>query len=179
MPGDLKTSINLICLRFFIFFLLVTVSCKNSPEKNEHKYRPGRDDMAEVNKFIIQKDRERIQSYFERKGLVMKESPTGLWYTIVKEGEGDYLKENEKLVFEYECSLLDGTKCYSSKDLGPNQVILGRSDLPAGLTEGLKLMKPGGEGIFILPPFLGYGLIGDGKKIPPRSTLVYTIRLIR
>jgi FKBP-type peptidyl-prolyl cis-trans isomerase FkpA len=179
MHGDLKTSINLMCLRFFIFLLLVTVSCNTGHEKIENKYRPGRDDMADVNKFIIQKDRERIQSYFERKGLVMKESPTGLWYSIVKEGEGDYLKENDKLVFEYECSLLDGTKCYSSKDMGPNHVTLGRSELPAGLIEGLKLMRPGGEGIFILPPFLAYGLIGDGKKVPPRSTIVYTIRLIR
>jgi FKBP-type peptidyl-prolyl cis-trans isomerase len=134
--------------------------------------------MADINRYIIQKDRERIQSYSERKGLIIKESPTGLWYSIEKEGEGEFFKDSDRIVFEYECSLLDGTCCYSSDEPGPMEIVLGRSELAAGLNEGLKLLKPGGEAIFIIPPFMAYGLIGDGKKIPPRATLVYNIRII-
>ena len=77
----------------------------------------------------------------------------------------------------YECSLLDGTKCYSSETLGPKEVVLGRSQLEPGLNEGLRLMRQGGSAIFILPPFLAYGFVGDGKKIPPRSIIVYSIKI--
>jgi FKBP-type peptidyl-prolyl cis-trans isomerase len=28
-----------------------------------------------------------------------------------------------------------------------------------------------------MPPFLGYGLLGDNKAIPPRATLVYEIKI--
>jgi FKBP-type peptidyl-prolyl cis-trans isomerase len=135
--------------------------------------------MADINRYIIQKDRERIQSYSERKGIALKESATGLWYNIEKEGDGVFFKDNDRIRFEYDCSLLDGTRCYSSKELGPKEIIMGRSGLPSGLDEGLKLLKPGGAAIFIIPPFLAYGLIGDGKKIPPRATLVYNVIIIK
>jgi hypothetical protein len=36
---------------------------------------------------------------------------------------------------EYKCSLLDGTVCYSSDEEGPEEVIVGISDIPAGLTQ--------------------------------------------
>lgn len=161
-----------------ILFSVAIYSCRNSAEKASAAYYPGKDEMADVNRYIVQKDRERIQSYSERKGLVLKESPTGLWYNIIQEGDGSFFKEYDRITFEYECSLLDGTSCYSSAESGPKEIILGRSELPAGLNEGLKLFKPGGVAIFIMPPFLAYGLVGDGKKIPPRATLVYRVSVV-
>lgn len=163
---------------FLIFLPAVILSCRNSHDNSPSGYQPGKNDMADINRYIIQKDRERIQSYSERKRIVMKESATGLWYNIEKEGDGVFFKDNDRIRFEYECSLLDGTRCYSSKELGPKEIILGRSELPSGLNEGLKLLKPGGVAIFIIPPFLAYGLIGDGKNILPRATLVYTVSII-
>ncbi|HUX97763.1 MAG TPA: FKBP-type peptidyl-prolyl cis-trans isomerase [Bacteroidales bacterium] len=165
----------LTIISLFLFFL----SCRERTDKATSAYRPDKDDMVDVNRYIIQKDRERIQSYFERKGLTMTETSTGLWYCITKYGEGESFKENDRIIYNYQCHLLDGTLCYSSKDKGPNDIRLGRSELPAGLNEGMKLLRPGSEAIFILPPFLAYGLIGDGKKIPPRSPLVYNIQVIR
>ena len=79
---------------------------------------------------------------------------------------------------DYECSLLDGTRCYSSKELGPKELILGKSEIEAGLNEGLRLLKPGAEAIFIIPPFLAFGLIGDGKLIPPRAVMVYNVKVM-
>jgi len=93
----------------------------------------------------------------------------------VKGGEGNVFKDNSKVIFEYDCSLIDGTLCYSSKELGPKEVVLGRTQIESGMNEGLRMLRPGAEAIFIIPPFLGYGLIGDGKKIPPRSVIVYNI----
>ena len=40
------------------------------------------------------------------------------------------------------------------------------------------MLRPGGQGTFIMPPFLGFGLKGDGNKIPSRSIIVYEIRII-
>ncbi len=162
-----------------IFICTLAFSCRDRSNSATTVYRPGKDDMVGINRYIIQKDRERIQSYFERKGLIMKESQTGLWYCIIKDGEGEFFKENDRIQYEYECSLLDGTKCYSSRELGAKEIKLGKSELPAGLNEGFKLLKPGAEAILILPPFLAYGLIGDGKKIPPRATVVYKIHVLQ
>lgn len=131
--------------------------------------------MADLNRYMVRKDRERIQNYIERKNLSMTETQTGLWYQIIKDGEGNTFREMDRVVMDYDCFLLDGTRCYSSKEVGPKELILGRSEIEAGLNEGLRLLNPGSEAIFIIPPFLAYGLIGDRKLIPPRAVLVYNI----
>jgi FKBP-type peptidyl-prolyl cis-trans isomerase FkpA len=170
-----------ILLRYLIFIYLfyAVVSCKNSPEKSIAGHKPGDKEMADLNEYFVRKDRERIQNYIERKNLRMSESPTGLWYQLVKEGSGEIFSDNDQVIFDYECTLLDGTKCYSSKEMGPKDIILGRSAIETGLSEGLRMMKPGAEAIFIIPPFLAYGFIGDRKLIPPRAVIVYNIKILQ
>jgi FKBP-type peptidyl-prolyl cis-trans isomerase len=157
---------------------LTAFSCRSESGRIAQDKLPGRKELADMNRYLIQKDRERIGSYIERRGLTMKESASGLWYYIKEEGEGSYFTDNDRIVMEYDCFLIDGTDCYSSKELGPKEIILGRSEMEPGLDQALRMLKPAAEGTFILPPFLAFGLKGDGKKIPPRSTIVYEIRII-
>jgi len=167
-------------IRYIALFLIMAgmLSCNHSEVNRNDGKAPGKKEMAEMNRYMVQKDRERIQNYIERKGLSMKETESGLWYQIISEGNGEYFSDNDRVVMDYSCFLLDGTKCYDSKESGYKEIILGRSELESGLNQGLRMLKPGGEALFILPPFLAYGLVGDGKKIPPRSVVVYNIRII-
>jgi FKBP-type peptidyl-prolyl cis-trans isomerases 1 len=168
-------------IRIIIIILLGVslITCREKPGNAVINSKPGKNEMADLNKYLIQKDRERIKNYIERKNLKMNESTKGLWYQIINEGSGKIFTDNDKITLDYECSLLDGTKCYSSKDLGPKEVILGRSEMEPGLNEGLRLLKPGAEAIFIIPPFLAYGLIGDRKMIPPRAVIVYNVNILQ
>jgi FKBP-type peptidyl-prolyl cis-trans isomerase FkpA len=184
MSGDLKIRCNHVRIRilateFLMVFLILLVSCREKPGNTIINPKPGKDEMADLNKYLVRKDRERIKNYIERKNLKMNESPTGLWYQIIKEGTGKIFTNNDKVVMDYECSLLDGTKCYSSKDLGAKEVIIGESEIEPGLNEGLKLLKPGAEAIFIIPPFLAYGLLGDRKMIPSRAVIVYNVNILQ
>jgi FKBP-type peptidyl-prolyl cis-trans isomerase len=177
---SVSTLLNLEMKKILILFLVISlVSCREKQINNVPSLKPGKNEMADINKYLIQKDRERIKNYIERKNLNMIESPTGLWYQIIKEGEGKPFDENDKVVLNYECSLLDGTICYSSRDLGPKEVIIGRSEMEPGLKEGLRLLRPGAEAIFILPPFLAYGFVGDRKMIPSRAVIVYNVNILR
>jgi FKBP-type peptidyl-prolyl cis-trans isomerase len=179
MYGDLamvSRTMNLRCISILLLSV-ASLSCRHESEKNSALPQRGSNEMADLNMYMVRKDRERVQNYIERKNLRMKESQTGLWYQILKEGEGETFIEKDRIIMDYECSLLDGTRCYSSKDQGPRELILGRSEMEAGLNEGLRLLKPGAEAIFIIPPFLAYGLIGDRRLIPPRAVLVYNVSI--
>ncbi len=169
-------SIDIITATIIVLSL---VSCQNSQVPPDNVKKPGKKEMTDLNRYLVQKDREIIQNYIERKNLKMTESPTGLWYYIKNEGSGDFLRDNDRITMNYECSLLDGTECYSSSALGPREVILGRTTIEPGMNEALRLLKSGAEAIFILPPFLAYGMVGDGKMIPPRSIIVYSVRVIK
>lgn len=181
MSGDLKIRSNYMVTRnIVILFLLVSlISCREKPGNTINNFKPGKNEMVDLNKYLIQKDKERIKNYIERKNLKMNESSTGLWYQIIKEGNGKVFTDNDNVVMDYECSLLDGTKCYSSKDMGRKELILGRSEMEPGLNEGLRLLRPGAEAIFIIPPFLAYGLIGDRKMIPSRAVIVYNVSILQ
>jgi FKBP-type peptidyl-prolyl cis-trans isomerase FkpA len=162
----------------YIILVLVLFSCRSDNSGAPVTGQPARADMEDVNRYLISKDRERIQSYIERKGLQMEESPAGLWYRVIEEGSGGKLRDNDRIVMEYKCSLLDGTLCYDSEQTGPLEITLGRTGIEPGLNEGLRMLRPGSKAIFILPPFLAHGLPGDGKKIPPRSVVVYNVYIL-
>jgi FKBP-type peptidyl-prolyl cis-trans isomerase FkpA len=162
-------------LLVYSIMVLFLWSCNNRQENSVNLRKADKKELTELNSWLVQKDRERIQNYIERKNLQMKESLSGLWYLIKKEGTGNYFKDKDKIRMNFKCSLLDGSLCYSSETSGPKEIVLGRSELEAGLNEGLRMLKPGGEATFILPPFLAYGLLGDNKEIPSRATLVYDI----
>jgi FKBP-type peptidyl-prolyl cis-trans isomerase len=165
-------------LYIFTIIIFLAGSCRNETDNRRATVKPGNREMTELNRYLVQKDREIIQNYIERKDIKVTESPTGLWYLIKKEGSGQFIKDNDKVTMNYECRLIDGTVCYSSDDLGPKQVIIGKTDIEPGLNEGLRLLKPGAEAVFILPPFLAFGLVGDGKKIPPRTIIVYDVSIL-
>jgi FKBP-type peptidyl-prolyl cis-trans isomerase FkpA len=166
-------------IRYIVLILFAIVSCRNISEKHGEDLRPGKNEMADLNKYLVQKDRERILNYIERKNLKMMESETGLWYQITKEGEGSSLTDNNKVVMEYECSLLDGTVCYTSNKLGRKMLVLGKSEMEQGMNEGLRLLRPGSQAIFIIPPYLAYGLVGDRKMIPSRAIIVYKVNILQ
>ena len=107
----------------------------------------------------------------------VKETESGLLYQVLAKGDGDATPEASDIVtVHYEGKLFDGAVFDSSRTRGdPTDVPLNRV-LP-GWTEGVQLMKKGAKYRFVMKPELGYGDDGAGEKIPPGSTLDFTIEL--
>jgi FKBP-type peptidyl-prolyl cis-trans isomerase FkpA len=181
MHGDLLTISNRLIIKIsaLLIFIVTLTGCGNNHEPAQKRNPLGKNELADINRYFVQKDRERIQNYIERKNLNMVETPTGLWYQILKEGSGRTFSDYDQVEMEYVCSLLDGTSCYSSEKLGNKKLILGKSQIEPGMNEGLRLLRPGAEAILIMPPFLAYGLLGDGKLIPSRAVIVYKVNILQ
>ena len=108
----------------FIFLLVAFVSCKNNSEKRITGSRPGKNEMADLNRYFVQKDRERIQNYIERKNLKMKESPYRTMVSDNKRGRRETIFSTMiKLLWIMNVHFLMELECYSSKNLGPKEVI--------------------------------------------------------
>ncbi len=160
-----------------LFIAAAAWSCSNKRHDEKLKQAPGIAQMADINRQLLIKDRERILSYIERKGLDMAETSSGLWISSVFAGNKG-IKEGSTVKLEYKCSLLDGTRLYDSASDGIMTFTIGRSDVPAGLNEGVKMLEKGDSAVMILPNHLAYGLLGDDNKVPARSVLVYGIKVI-
>lgn len=171
-----KKLFSLSAVACFVLILLAG-ACRRDPTPSKGQ-SVSAEQMVEINRELVARDRERIDSYIERKGLKMQSTPTGLLYQIFRDGEGALLAEGALVDLEFSCMLLDGTVCYDSETDGRMTLSIGKSEIPAGLDQGLRMLRYGSEATFILPAYLGYGLIGDGKKIPARAVLVYNITVL-
>uniref|UniRef100_A0A493TWY6 peptidylprolyl isomerase n=2 Tax=Neognathae TaxID=8825 RepID=A0A493TWY6_ANAPP len=80
--------------------------------------------------------------------------------------------------YHYNCSLLDGTKLFSSHDYGsPQEVTLGTNKVIEGLNRGLLDMCAGERRVLIVPPHLGHGESG-ARGVPGSAVLRFEVELI-
>ena len=109
----------------------------------------------------------------------MTTTPSGLQYRDDKVGDGQEAKAGDHVSVHYTGTLTDGKKFDSSRDRGqPFQFALGAGQVIRGWDEGVAGMKVGGRRTLVIPPGLGYGARPVGP-IPPNSTLVFDVELIR
>ena len=147
----------------------------------------SRDAQAMLNEYFQKKEKEQAQTAIAEGKVYLEENAkrdgvtqtkSGLQYEVLTEGTGKSPKATDTVRCHYEGRLLDGTVFDSSykrgepADFGLNQVI-------AGWTEGVQLMKEGAKFRFHIPYLLAYGERGAGAQIPPYSTLVFDVELIK
>lgn len=108
----------------------------------------------------------------------VKVTPSGLQYKVEKEGTGASPKAEDNVTVHYTGRLIDGTVFDSSVNRGEPATFPLNRVIP-GWTEGLQLMKEGAKYVFFIPSDLAYGPQGVPNAIPPHSTLIFEVELIK
>jgi FKBP-type peptidyl-prolyl cis-trans isomerase len=103
---------------------------------------------------------------------------SGLQYQVITAGQGKVPTTNDKVTVHYTGKLLDGTVFDSSVQRG-SPATFGVTQVIAGWVEALQLMHEGDKWILFIPEEIGYGDRGNGPQIPPYSTLVFELELIK
>lgn len=105
-------------------------------------------------------------------------TPSGLQYVVDKEGTGAQPSATDEVTVHYTGKLLDGTVFDSSVNRGEPATFPLNQVIP-GWTEGVQLMKEGAKYTFFIPSDLAYGPHGIPNVIPPHSTLIFDVELIK
>lgn len=108
----------------------------------------------------------------------VKSTASGLQYIVEKEGEGEHPTAEDEVTVHYTGKLLDGTVFDSSVSRGEPATFPLNRVIP-GWTEGVQLMKEGAKYTFFIPSDLAYGPQGVPNAIPPHSTLIFEVELIK
>ena len=104
--------------------------------------------------------------------------PSGLQYEIIKPAAGAKPLATDEVTVHYKGTLTDGKQFDSSYDRGEPTSFTLNQVIP-GWTEGVQQMPVGSKYRFFIPYALAYGERGAGKEIPPYSTLIFEIELIK
>jgi len=165
------------------FLVLVTflTSCNQKPGtlQQEGKGKPSsKEALVKANRYLVKSENENIENYIERHGWKMKATGSGLRYMIYKEGSGPKAQKGQVAVLNYKLMLITGDVLYSSDKDGPLIFQIGYGGVESGLEEAILLLRKGDKARLIIPSHLAHGLLGDQKKIPPRSTVIYDIEVV-
>ena len=125
--------------------------------------------------------------------LIVKTTPSGLKYVITQPSLKPKPLTGDTLLVNYIGRTTNGKLFDSSiqaeaqkaglnqpgRNYEPLQVILGTTPIIKGWDEGLALLNEGSKAKLIIPSNLGYGAEGAGEDIPPYSTLVFDVELVK
>ena len=108
----------------------------------------------------------------------VKTTASGLQYVVEKEGTGAQPTAEDEVTVHYTGKLLNGQVFDSSVNRGEPATFPLNRVIP-GWTEGVQLMKEGAKYEFFIPSDLAYGPQGIPNVIPPHSTLIFEVELIK
>ncbi|AVM52820.1 FKBP-type peptidyl-prolyl cis-trans isomerase FklB [Bacteroides zoogleoformans] len=130
-----------------------------------------------MNAASIEQGQQFLEENKKRPGIVTL--PSGLQYEVINEGTvGRYAKATDKVECHYEGTLIDGTLFDSSIKRG-QPAVFGVNQVIPGWVEALKLMPEGAKWKLYIPSDLAYGAQGAGEMIPPHSTLIFEVELLK
>lgn len=104
----------------------------------------------------------------------VKKSEGGVYYKVIKEGEGEKFAKNDYIMLKYVGKHLNGEEFDSSRG---EAVPMSPMGVIKGMGEVLQLMSPGAVYTLYIPADLAYGIDGSGP-IGPNEMLIFEVETI-
>jgi len=105
----------------------------------------------------------------------------GVEIETLQEGDGaTFPKKGQKVSCHYVLTLTNGKKIDSSRDRGSAfEFNIGMGEVIQGWDEGLMKVSLGQRAKLTISPDMGYGAKGVPGCIPPNSTLIFDVELLK
>lgn len=120
-------------------------------------------------------DNQIIQDYINQNNIDAQADPSGMYYVINNEGNGEHPASNAYVEVLYVGQLTDGSVFDETPGNSPRSFPL--QNLIEGWQIGIPLVKKGGNITLIIPSRLGYGSVAR-TGIPANSVLIFDITLV-
>jgi FKBP-type peptidyl-prolyl cis-trans isomerase FkpA len=160
----------------YLLILLFLYGCSGHDNRKELKEASRyKEPLIKANKEVVKTESDQINDFVTRHHWPVTETPSGLRYWIYSRGTGVHINKDDIVTLDYTISLLTGDTIYTSASEGPMIFRQGNGQVISGLEEAVLLLHEGDKAKIVIPSHLAFGLVGDQKKIPQKSTLVYDI----
>lgn len=173
-----KFSFNIL----FSMTSLVFISCGPKQEEKQHQeidQSKLKQQFVKANQQVVIKENDEMDYYQKTHQMPFVKTTSGIRYYVYQpSAKGDSIKDGDEIKINYTVSLLDGTECYSSKTDGAKEFKVGMENIEDGIHKAVQYLKAGDKALILIPSHLAHGLLGDSKKIPPQSPIVYDLEIV-
>jgi FKBP-type peptidyl-prolyl cis-trans isomerase len=133
-----------------------------------------------------------LENYILSNNITVEPTESGLYYIETLAGTGDSAKAGKWMEVSFTGRLVSDNSVVMTSDMqtakdnniynsvisyGPARLMLGQI-WPAGLNEGISVMKEGGKARLIFPSELGFGGLSY-SNIPSYSSMIFDVELIK
>ncbi len=133
-----------------------------------------------IKKMKLQNEKILLQDYLKSNNYDVEPEPSGFYYIELKKGTGSKPKPGDSVVVHYEGRFINNQPFESTLAINrPYTFLMGDTLLLPSWSNGIAKMREGGVALIIIPSELAYGEIGVKDIIPPYSTLIYEVHLIK
>ena len=168
-----------VCILCIFFFSACLESDKAKENKQEFDKIKINKQFIKANQQVVAKENDEMDYFQKSHKFPFIKTTSGVRYFVYKPSLlGDSITNGDVISINYTLSLLDGTVCYSSDTDGVKEFKVGMQDAEDGLHKAVLNLKQGDKALILIPSHLAHGLLGDSKKIPPQSIVLYDIEII-
>lgn len=157
---------------------LAMLGCKSQDQQSSKGKSYSKKELQDYNKVMARKEAEQVKSFVAEKKWPCAETGTGLHFWIYQKGKGAMALPGQYVEVNLVISFLSGDTAYSYTRYGSEMFQIDRTNKESGLNEGVQLMSKGAKAKLVVPSHLAHGLVGDAKRIPPRTPLVFDVEVI-
>ena len=129
------------------------------------------------------KEEERIAKMLEKVTEGCTKTNKGIYYKVIKEGDGEVCGDGRNVKVEYQGYLTDGSIFDASSGMNPQghdplEFTTGVGQMIPGFDIMVQEMKVGEVRKMVLPPEMAYGDGGYPGVIPPKSYICFDVELV-
>ena len=134
-----------------------------------------KEQLANANKLVAQNEETAIEKYISRRNWSVRKMSNGIRIWEYEEGKGKKVDYNDEITIKYRLEAINGHLIYDETV----DFHVGTQEVQIGLDQALRELKIGSKAKIIIPSHLGYGLVGDGNRIPKMAVLIYDLNVLK
>jgi FKBP-type peptidyl-prolyl cis-trans isomerase FklB len=150
-------------------WICLIISCEQTTTNQNFLIPPQNPELnASVGRLFLTKNKLRPE---------VKTLPSGLQYSVIKEGSGPMPTATSMVTLLYQGRSIDG-QVFDNQHTEKNPVTVRVATMIPGWQEAIQRMQAGSVWVLYIPSNLAFGAQGIPNLVGPNQTVIYTIHLL-
>ncbi|MBR0072347.1 MAG: FKBP-type peptidyl-prolyl cis-trans isomerase [Bacteroidales bacterium] len=132
------------------------------------------ENMINANRYMSKAEDTQIDELVRRNGWQARKLSNGVRVWEYSAGTGEKLGYETAIMLQYSLCAISMDTIYGNVQ---KTITVGKNEVVPGLDTALLELRRGSKAIVIVPAYAGYGVAGDGDKVPQNATLVFDLEI--
>ncbi len=134
-----------------------------------------KENMINANRYMSKAEETQIEEFVERHKWDVKTLDNGVRVWEYFKGDGEKVGYEKQIKIRYSLSAISSAEIYTDVE---KEIVVGKNEIVPGLDAALLQLAQGCRAKVIVPSHLGYGVAGDGDKVPQNAILIFDVEIM-